>query len=423
MRARSPDDAFTILLDPVGDGARLRLAASKTPLEEGVARGDRLLPRVRHRADVHAPEGAEPEKQPATSPSAGETTRRPGRRRRGLRRQQPRAGAARPRRRARRRRRQLALRRARERARTIRGSSSSRARSPTTPCSPELEDEFDYVFHLATYHGNQSSIDEPARGPREQPDHDAEALRAAEGLAAAAEGGLLPPRAARCAEHTYGRRGGRRRGRAGAARPRQPVPDLQGRRRVLLRLLPPASRAARPSGRGSRTSTGRGEILGAGQWRGTPATVWRNVVADVRLPRAQGPAARARQRRPGDPRLHLRRRHRRRAAPLCRAGARPADVYNLASGVETSIRELAETIIELRGSDSELELGPERDWDRSGHRFGSTEKSERELSFVATTGLDEGLRRTIDWTTENMDLIDGAVARHADRIGLALTAS
>ena len=32
---------------------------------------------------------------------------------------------------------------------------------------------------------------------------------------------------------------------------------------------------------------GPGEILGAGRWRGTPHTVWRNVDADLHLPRAE----------------------------------------------------------------------------------------------------------------------------------------
>ena len=35
-------------------------------------------------------------------------------------------------------------------------------------------------------------------------------------------------------------------------------------------------------------------------------------------------------------------------------------------------------------------------------------------------GLEKGLRETIDWTTRHMDLIDAAVARHADRVGLAV---
>ena len=49
VRPRGADDASTILLDPSQTEARLRLDASATPLEEGVAARDRLLPRVRHR--------------------------------------------------------------------------------------------------------------------------------------------------------------------------------------------------------------------------------------------------------------------------------------------------------------------------------------------------------------------------------------
>ncbi len=52
---------------------------------------------------------------------------------------------------------------------------------------------------------------------------------------------------------------------------------------------------------------GPGEILGAGRWRGTSATVWRNVVPTFVYRALQGTAARARQRRRREPRLHLRR--------------------------------------------------------------------------------------------------------------------
>ena len=104
----------------------------------------------------------------------------------------------------------------------------------------------------------------------------------------------------------------------------------------------------------------------------------------------------------------------------CAERGAPGDVYNLASGVETEIRVLAETIIELSGSTSELRIAPARDWDRSGHRFGSTAKAERELGFTATTGLEEGLRVTIDWMRDNLETIDACIERHADR--LAVTA-
>lgn len=41
-----------------------------------------------------------------------------------------------------------------------------------------ISDCVDYLFHLATYHGNQSSIANPLEGqPREQHAHDAQAFR------------------------------------------------------------------------------------------------------------------------------------------------------------------------------------------------------------------------------------------------------
>ena len=116
---------------------------------------------------------------------------------------------------------------------------------------------------------------ESAGGPREQPDHDAEALRAGEGLVTAPQARLRGVRVHARRAHVR-RRGGDAGGRAGAARPRQPVPDLQGRGRVLLGLLPPAARASDRRAR-FQNVYGPREILGAGRWRGTPATVWRNV--------------------------------------------------------------------------------------------------------------------------------------------------
>jgi nucleoside-diphosphate-sugar epimerase len=160
---------------------------------------------------------------------------------------------------------------------------------------------------------------------------------------------------------------------------------------------------------------GPGEILGAGRWRGTPATVWRNVTPAFVYRALKG--------------LPLQLENEGRATRdfiyvgdiveglfLCAQRGAAGDVYNLASGVEISIRELAELVIRLAGSDSEIELLPARDWDRSGHRFGSTEKAKRALGFEAATPLETGLRATISWTREHLDLIDACIARHADRL-------
>jgi nucleoside-diphosphate-sugar epimerase len=87
-------------------------------------------------------------------------------------------------------------------------------------------------------------------------------------------------------------------------------------------------------------------------------------------------------------------------------------VYNLASGAETTIRQLAEQIVGLTGSQAPLDIRPRRDWDRSGKRFGSTEKSRRELDFAAEIGLRDGLARTVEWTKENLRLIERCIAKH-----------
>jgi nucleoside-diphosphate-sugar epimerase len=103
----------------------------------------------------------------------------------------------------------------------------------------------------------------------------------------------------------------------------------------------------------------------------------------------------------------------------CADRGEPGGVYNLASGVETSIRELAETIVELAGSGC-VEVAPARDWDRSGKRFGATEKSERELGFRATVALREGLERQIAWTRENEAFIAACIAKHDAQMAAAV---
>ena len=100
----------------------------------------------------------------------------------------------------------------------------------------------------------------------------------------------------------------------------------------------------------------------------------------------------------------------------CAIDGQPGEVYNLASGVETSIRELAETINKLTGSQAGIEFRPRRDWDHSGRRFGSTEKSKREIGFEAQTALRDGLQATIQWTRENMELIESCIHRHDDKM-------
>jgi nucleoside-diphosphate-sugar epimerase len=160
---------------------------------------------------------------------------------------------------------------------------------------------------------------------------------------------------------------------------------------------------------------GPGEILGAGAWRGTPATVWRNVTPTFiyralhgePLPVENGGIATRDFIYVDDIVDGLLR---------CAAFGEPGGVYNLASGVETSILELATLVNELTGNPAGVDLKPARDWDHSGKRYGSTDKAAKELGFVAPTPLREGLERTVAWTRVNAALVDACIAHHADRL-------
>jgi nucleoside-diphosphate-sugar epimerase len=279
-----------------------------------------------------------------------------------------------------------------------------------------LEDEFDYAFHLATYHGNQSSIANPLE------DHDNNLITTLKLYERAKDWQKLRKlvySASGCtlAEHTYGD--------AHATQEDGDVPlDLDSPYQISKVVGEFYSvyyhrMAGLPTVRARFQNVyGPREILGAGRWRGTPATIWRNVtptfvyraLKDLPLTLENGGVASRDFIYVGDIVEGL---------LACAERGAPGDVYNLASGVETQIRELAEAIVRLTGSSSDVELGPPRDWDRSGHRFGSTEKADRRLGFRARVGLDQGLSETIAWTRDNLALIDACIERHAGQLAAA----
>ena len=110
---------------------------------------------------------------------------------------------------------------------------------------------------------------------------------------------------------------------------------------------------------------GPGEVLGAGRWRGTVNTVWRNVTPTFiykalkheALPVENGGIA---------SRDFIYVEDMARGLIACALRGEPGEVYNLASGAETTIRELAELINELTGNptpialDAGARLGPLR---------------------------------------------------------------
>jgi nucleoside-diphosphate-sugar epimerase len=80
--------------------------------------------------------------------------------------------------------------------------------------------------------------------------------------------------------------------------------------------------------------------------------------------------------------------------------------------VETSILDLANLINKLTGNPARLDFLPQRDWDRSGKRFGSTEKTRLKLGFEAGVNLNTGLAATIEWTRQNLTMIAACIHKH-----------
>jgi UDP-glucose 4-epimerase len=71
--------------------------------------------------------------------------------------------------------------------------------------------------------------------------------------------------------------------------------------------------------------------------------------------------------------------------------------YNIASGVETSLLQLAEALLRAMESDVGVEHGPERTVNGVARRIADTSAAKRDLGFQATIGLEDGLRRLVDW--------------------------
>lgn len=72
-------------------------------------------------------------------------------------------------------------------------------------------------------------------------------------------------------------------------------------------------------------------------------------------------------------------------------------VYNVASGRETSLLELARTLLAVMGSDLDVEFGPARAVNGVTRRLADTSAATRDLGFTATVGLEEGLARLVEW--------------------------
>ena len=73
------------------------------------------------------------------------------------------------------------------------------------------------------------------------------------------------------------------------------------------------------------------------------------------------------------------------------------EFYNVGTGKRTSLKELAEKLLNLTGCNMEIQYAPRSQATLVKNRIGSPIKASEEINFTADIDLDEGLRRLIDW--------------------------
>lgn len=73
------------------------------------------------------------------------------------------------------------------------------------------------------------------------------------------------------------------------------------------------------------------------------------------------------------------------------------DVFNVASGTETSLNDLAAALLKVMNSDLRPEYGPERGVNPVPRRLADTGKAMRMLGFKSQVTLEDGLARLVDW--------------------------
>jgi len=95
------------------------------------------------------------------------------------------------------------------------------------------------------------------------------------------------------------------------------------------------------------------------------------------------------------------------AANICAMRADTVDeFYNVGTGTRTSLRELAELLLRVTGSNLEISYAPRSQATLVRNRIGCPTKATAQIGFSAQTGLEEGLRRLIEWRAAHKSAVE-----------------
>ncbi|HEY76425.1 MAG TPA: NAD-dependent epimerase/dehydratase family protein [Thermoflexia bacterium] len=96
---------------------------------------------------------------------------------------------------------------------------------------------------------------------------------------------------------------------------------------------------------------------------------------------------------------------------LLRAGVMESAVgqeFNLASGRETRIIDLAHMINEATGNKAGIRFAARRKWDTKSRLLASIDRARRLIGYEPKTSFEKGLRRTVQWFRDNWDKIEAS---------------
>jgi UDP-glucose 4-epimerase len=82
------------------------------------------------------------------------------------------------------------------------------------------------------------------------------------------------------------------------------------------------------------------------------------------------------------------------------------EAINLASGYETSVRQILEHVQRAVGTDTEAVQVGRRRWDRITRRYASIDKAKRLLGYNPQTPIAEGIREAVEWFRANQENIE-----------------
>jgi len=102
-------------------------------------------------------------------------------------------------------------------------------------------------------------------------------------------------------------------------------------------------------------------------------------------------------------------------ANVCAIKANATDsFYNVGTGIRTSLKQLAELLLELTGSTQPIRYAPRSQATLVRNRIGCPEKASAEIGYTSAIDLREGLQRLIDWRASHKAEVE--VRRDAQRV-------